>query len=118
MFRTSLLTLFLLAAGVGPATAGVMVRNDLTFDSMPSVDVVAELIRSSQDEQRSSVYQSDSDSCDWSTSNAHVGVVFAIALAESFVSGVWVNCTGCLKTINLALPPSPTLDGLLKPPKV
>ena len=116
MTRFSILTLFVLAVGGTPATAGVWISpNESLGQGTPSIDLVAELMETGDDEVRVFLGEFDGDSCDWSVSNAHGGSVFPIALPASFMFRGQLQCLGRVATMNRSLPHSPTLDGLLKP---
>jgi hypothetical protein len=90
-----------------------MVSDDVAIDATPSmVEFVAALNQSPENEIRASLGEFDGD---WSVSNVHSGGVFPIGLPESFVVPGRISCLGRVTTSNRILPPSPVLDGLLKP---
>ena len=115
MFRTFILGLTVIALGSSAADAGMIgFDNPIQQPSISSMQLF-ELAAAGNDADDRPVVELGGRTCSWTVTRAQGGIAYPLALCEGFVLRERQQSIGRVVTSNRLLPPSPLLEGLLKP---
>jgi hypothetical protein len=115
MVRLFFLVLSVIALGATAADAGIIgFAESIPQPSIASMELV-ELAQAGDEADDPAVVELDGQACSWAVTKAHGGIAHQLALCEGVVLRGRQPSVGRVVTSNRFLPPSPVLEGLLKP---